>query len=560
MIEPIKIEKYRKEKPLYGVGYHNFTTYTTFDASELESSSDGFLHLYWDDFVGHKWFIEDNNSRKCIFHIDGCTRFKQNFVSRSALVFKTKGDVEVSGAGEARICNLTFDNDGDVLIKYDTRPTKTGKSVTNGKRKKGNTGMFFSFPNTMFIANNNGNFTISINDNHRDRIFINSRCRFDIRNKGDVFINTHRSICNAKFFNKGGVESHADSIYDSEFNNNGHIYLTVKLLHDIIYRNSGDVNIEFLHRSRFSRINNFHNKGKVNIQGDMPILSFSNLVFNNSGPVYVCAKDDEHYCREITCKDTVHSVIHFTRKVKQVTFNNVTSIQCFQALFENSSYVNGESITSLYGTFTFNNLYNVDLRNLVSDYDPSKRHRELRFTNKGDLNLKSFDNVRFEDCAFPLIRNSGTCYLKSNDDDILDKNRVRSQNNGFLIIPQEGNSEYSVESYLKRHDVKIKDGVATLYKAIGKKSKKSVYDNIDTIWNIGDYIEHPEWSPYNNEIGYGKYIASAYPHSFYTFYKGRGYDIIELEVNLYDLYEWPSFAAKYPQFIGFRAAKVVRKL
>lgn len=167
--------------------------------------------------------------------------------------------------------------------------------------------------------------------------------------------------------------------------------------------------------------------------------------------------------------------------------------------------------------------------------------------------LSSYDIC--DDKCIPLIMCTGKCIVRSNK---CIGTYDKAKNPLSPVCYKKDNiEEYPNTSYLKRYGIQIENGYAILYKGVKMKAYTAPYDNDDTVWNHLGVYEHKNWNPYDNEVGKGKYVASYSPDVFYMYLNTKEFTVLKIKVALSDLYEWPSFVAKYPYFIGFRCCEVI---
>ena len=76
---------------------------------------------------------------------------------------------------------------------------------------------------------------------------------------------------------------------------------------------------------------------------------------------------------------------------------------------------------------------------------------------------------------------------------------------------------------------------------------------------IGKINIHPNWNPFKEECGEGKFHACAKPFWCDSFRNKKGDKYISIKINIKDLYEWTE-NPNYPQKIGFRKGKVIEEV
>jgi len=110
--------------------------------------------------------------------------------------------------------------------------------------------------------------------------------------------------------------------------------------------------------------------------------------------------------------------------------------------------------------------------------------------------------------------------------------------------------------YIKRFKVEQNGDKIYLYKRVSHDFKTQEGTVIETLWEIGTTVEHPNWNPTERECGGGKFHACAFPHWCSLFRSKKDDTFIKIEVDVKDLYEWTD-NPYYPQKIAFRKGKVI---
>lgn len=114
------------------------------------------------------------------------------------------------------------------------------------------------------------------------------------------------------------------------------------------------------------------------------------------------------------------------------------------------------------------------------------------------------------------------------------------------------------EKYLDREGIPVIDGKATLFKRVSADFKTQEGTQNETLWLVGSTVTHPNWQPETDECGAGKFHACSRPYFADEFRTIRGDRYIAIEVDVADLYEWPT--PQYPHKIAFRSGRVVAEV
>ena len=95
----------------------------------------------------------------------------------------------------------------------------------------------------------------------------------------------------------------------------------------------------------------------------------------------------------------------------------------------------------------------------------------------------------------------------------------------------------------------------TLYKRVSGDYKTQEGESWETTWGLGTVLEHPNWSPEDQECGPGKFHACPRPYFCDEFRSLKNDRYIAIRIYIKDLYAWPS--PRYPRKIAFRKGKVL---
>lgn len=462
---------------------------------------------------------DDKNVTGVIFRYTGDVHYDSigtyHNKKKRKIIFNNKGNVVAHAYKHTRF--LFFDNDGDVTLYLHGKPactllflntgnvSVTGGDITNNEMV-GNT-FFCNEGNVhIFRINRITNYTIIYNagDFAIDSVYLLSK-GLKITNLGNVRID-NVSIVEKKitFQNDGDIEiNSSNNIFFNEkiaFANNGHAYININQYTNV-----------------FEEVV-FENNGNVYINNKLPILCSIKTTFKNRGSVYFS--------------------------------DNILGFRLVQTfLFYNYGNVDMHNIQSISGGARFENTGSVFSQNLKHIESPTI----VIFNNGKDVNLSKLEKSE-KFISTPKIFSGGNVII--GDSHFLAELK-RTAPIGY--IKSKTTSYYSNETYLKRYKVPVNNGKVILYKAVDSKKRVATYDKEEHIqWLIGETVEHPEWNPYENEIGKGKFVASINPNSFHTITRVKNLTFLAIEINVLDLYEYPF--GKYPQFIGFRKGKVLYEI
>lgn len=428
------------------------------------------------------------------------------------IIFNNIGNVVAHAYKQTRF--LFFDNEGDVSLCLHGKPACT----------------------LLFL--NKGNVTITGGDPSSNEMV----GHVFFCNEGNVYINGINHISNyTVMYNDGDV--FIDSVYllskGIKITNLGNVYLdNISILEkEITFRNDGEVVINSKQNIFFNEKIGFENNGNVRININQYTYAFEDVLFANNGNVYISNE------LPILC-----SIKATFKNNGNVSFsNNILGFKFIQSfLFQNFGNVDMRNITIITGGAVFENTGSVYSHNLKTIESPTL----VTFNNGKDVNLSKLEKSE-KFYSIPKIFSGGNVII-GNDDFLTEAKRIIP----IGYIKTKNASYYSNESYLKRYKIPVVNGKVILYKGVDKKKRRALYDKENDIqWLIGETIEHPEWNPYENEIGKGKFIASINPMSFHAISKIKNISYLAIEIDVLDLYEYPF--GKYPQFIGFRKGKVL---
>jgi hypothetical protein len=116
---------------------------------------------------------------------------------------------------------------------------------------------------------------------------------------------------------------------------------------------------------------------------------------------------------------------------------------------------------------------------------------------------------------------------------------------------------FKQEPYLKREGCEVKDKKVILFKRVSKDWKTMEGTKDETCWKPGTSLDHPCWSPKEEECGKGKFHACSRPYFCDEFRSERNDRYVAIEISVKDLYEWPK--PSYPHKIAFRKGTVLHE-
>jgi hypothetical protein len=100
-------------------------------------------------------------------------------------------------------------------------------------------------------------------------------------------------------------------------------------------------------------------------------------------------------------------------------------------------------------------------------------------------------------------------------------------------------------------------GSAVLFKRVSKEFKTQEGTDHETVWTIGKTLEHPAWSPKDDECGAGKFHACSRPYFADEFRSTKGDRYVAIQIAVKDLYAWPD--RQYPHKVAFRRGTVLHE-
>lgn len=429
---------------------------------------------------------------------------------KTKIIFNNRGNA--TATVYKRLKTIFFDNDGDAIVNL------VGKTACNI--------IFINRGNVKIIPSSETPITELVGEiifaNEGDVEICNltsSGDKLHIYNSGDFTFNGIFSVSSGlKFNNLGNVHIINSRRLEGKilFDNGGDVCIDndtpLEARPNITFKNWKDVIINLNQYTVALYYCIFNNGGNVTINNKMPLLSVERLTFNNT---------------------------------KDVSFQNLLGIKSeTEVLFNNKGNVNIDNVKCLKGRLTFKNNGDIYSKDLTEIETPTL----VTFENGKSINLSS---LKANDRIAKFNLSSGGDIILADNKNIL----ANAKNNSVGYIKSDNETLYSNSSYIKRYNIPVINGKIILYKAVDKIKRTAAYDKINTIWRIGETIEHPIWNPYDNEIGKGKYVASISPKSFFELTKSKRLTYIAIEIDVLDLYEYPF--GKHPQFIGFRKGKVL---
>jgi hypothetical protein len=109
--------------------------------------------------------------------------------------------------------------------------------------------------------------------------------------------------------------------------------------------------------------------------------------------------------------------------------------------------------------------------------------------------------------------------------------------------------------WLSNHGIRPVRGFAVLYKRVSKAMLTQEGTPNETKWAVGSTLEHPAWSPKDEECGAGKFHACPAPFFCDTYRDSRGDVYVAIKVAVRDMYAWPE--PQHPHKIAFRKGTVL---
>lgn len=555
--------------------YRAYETYEFIDNTEI---ADEFRMsvINWNDIKGRKIVFEGDCGY--LIKVVGHPKKKRGD-ARTKIVFRNNGPVMFYGWGEVYVDLLSFDTTSFVAMNtpktskkfknYNPMPDNIDYSIIFNEDARNDldhkVSLDFLSKNILFI--NDGSVflgqTVHINqkakvyiENGNDFVFRNDQgvmSNIEIRNLGS-FSTESKTITKCKFFNKGTT-----IIRGSNYSRECSDYVYIK---DCVFK---------LPREKETHldIGNVHFVGKNEIYGDGSVSINAllyigdNLIIRNKGDVsikcyYGITKFGQYpyYNKNMLIKNAGSATLTFEYKTKlgsERISDNVSDMKFGSIIFKNSAKTKIDAnINLLSGRVIFENGGDSYMSGLYA-LPETPQKGVVRFRNGGDVHI---ENMEQANPGVLEIKNGRNIYASRN---LFWDDEKHIKPGGKIFCGD--NIYYSNKSFLKRYNVRVEDGFAYLYKGVSKRTKKAKYDKEDTRWKIGSTHTHPYWHPYNKEIGKGKYIATytPKPEMFKSMIRYTDIYIVELKIAVEDLYEWPSFAAKSPEFIGFRKGTVVKE-
>jgi len=244
------------------------------------------------------------------------------------------------------------------------------------------------------------------------------------------------------------------------------------------------------------------------------------IVFNNGGDVYLNSYNSHPLPEGIVFNnggDVYLNSYNSHPLPEGIVFNNGGDV-----------YLNSYNSHPLPKDIVFNNGCDVYL----SSYNSHPLPKDIVFNNGCDVYLSSYNSHPLPEGT--TFNNGGDVYLGS------EIKKIRTP-------------------YLKRFNVKVENGKVILYKKVSFDFKTQENTKNETLWLPGTTVEHPDWKPFKDECGAGKFHACSKPLWCDTFRNGRGDKYVSIEVDVSDLYEWTD-SPTYPKKIGFRKGKVLSEV
>ncbi len=94
-----------------------------------------------------------------------------------------------------------------------------------------------------------------------------------------------------------------------------------------------------------------------------------------------------------------------------------------------------------------------------------------------------------------------------------------------------------------------------LFKRVSFEFKTQENRPNETVWKIGNTLEHPNWEPKKEECGEGKYHACSRAYFCDDFRENKTDVYVAIEVDKKDIFAWDN--PSYPHKIAFRKGKVL---
>jgi phage gp45-like len=118
--------------------------------------------------------------------------------------------------------------------------------------------------------------------------------------------------------------------------------------------------------------------------------------------------------------------------------------------------------------------------------------------------------------------------------------------------------QWTVEEYIEKYGLKRDGSKVIIYKRVSSDFKTQEGTRNETLWAIGASVKHPNWIPYRQECGEGKFHACSYAYFCDDFRSKKPDDkYVAIEVEIADMFAWKN--PRYPTKIAFREGFVLHQ-
>ena len=134
--------------------------------------------------------------------------------------------------------------------------------------------------------------------------------------------------------------------------------------------------------------------------------------------------------------------------------------------------------------------------------------------------------------------------------------KIKKKSDKVTIVQFQGQSITTNETWLEEEIIKSEDEFVILFKRVSSEYKTQEGKANETNWKIGTVLTHPNWNPYKEECGDGKFHACSRPYFCDEFRSTLGDKYIAIKIHKKDLYVWPK-NSDYLHKIAFREGLVL---
>lgn len=548
----------------YGIDYSKYISYRTIDLSQTPMAlNTGVVLIPFKEIYGTHTYLDGECDYCVLYANDDIPKVRR----KTKLIFRNKGNAYFIGFGTPDISSLSFDNSGLACIETirGKRALERASSVVDIIPKsidsidKNMVGHALMFVNCKIATHNRGDFVIGNN------VIFYKKTYSLIKNKGNAYTFMRGNpLRNACVRNSGDFYCYSKSIDKCDIRPRDCVYITGggydREHREMLWIKNTRIAPYLLGGKKTMVINNV-GLYSGNVFSCQCSVILNNVIFVGGGNVF----KNGGYVDMIFEKPSGFVLPASTRCIK---FENRGHVK----LLLSEEYSGNEKIIAD-GRYTFMNSSNV----IIPDIEKF-RSGVMRFNNGGNVRLDNLVDVpdsvdkgylRFEngkDVIVPKLNppvNNAVIVVKNG-------RNLRIPNtwsvgpskylspNGKIIT--DTNIYYGNGSYINRYNIPVKNGYVELVKGVAKMSKKALYDRVQHRWDVGRTVELETWDPYKNEVGSGKFVASFSGKPFRSMLKCPTISLILVRIAIEDLYEWPLFAAKHPEMIGFRKGTVIKIL